>query len=300
MNCIYLYNQNSGKGKYKNKREYIINRLHEKFDIIDCIETKSKDEIINAVKNSCGYYDAIIFSGGDGTVNDIVNAVVNCDKNINLGYIPSGTCNDFATSLKIPKKLDKALDIIIKGEPKSYDIFKVNDRYGVYVCATGIFTSASYDTNQKNKKRLGKLAYYLHSFGEIFSARANEIKIEVGGKEYTYNSVLTLLINSSSVAGYKINKGVDLNDGEMELIAIMQKGEKQKISFKSLFKVCKLFLFGIKSVKNSKNVLYCKFSFANVKMKSNCIINIDGENGGVNDFSIKVCKDAVKFFALQN
>lgn len=297
MNCIYLYNPNSGKNRYKDKKDYIVNKLHQKFDVVDYYETKSREDFLKCAKDACGYYDAIIFSGGDGTVNDIVNVVANEEVQPVLGYLPSGTCNDFARSLKLPKNLDKSLNCIVNGTPKKFDIFKMNDRFGVYVCAMGIFTSASYDTTQKKKRKIGKLAYYMHSIGEIFTARAQDIEIEMNGKVKKINSVLTLFINSCSVAGYNLNKKVNLHDGQMEFVAIKQKDGKHKLTFKSLMIICKMFLFGINSVKNYKSVEYFKFDDCSARGIKQTV-NIDGENAGLQDFNIKVYKDYISVFTL--
>lgn len=306
MNCVYLYNPNSGKSKYKNKQKYLIKRLHEKFDIVDYFETKSKEDVNRLAKEACGYYDAIIFSGGDGTVNDIVNAVMGEEKQPVLGYLPSGTCNDFARSLSIPKKLDEALDVIVNGCAKNFDIFKANDKYGVYVCAYGLFTSASYDTEQSKKRKLGKIAYYFHSFKEIFSCKASDFNVklykgESGGElqEFCGKSVLTLLINSKSVAGYKLNNGVDLHDGEMEFLAVLSK--KQRLTFKSLMIICATFLFGINWAKKQKCVMYGKFKKCELEFTSNNpVLNIDGENGGVNNCKLVVLKDCLKVFSAKD
>ena len=66
---------------------------------------KTLNDIVKILLEKGSNYDAIIFSGGDGTVNDVVNAVMKLDKQPILGYLPSGTCNDFARSLKKRKKL---------------------------------------------------------------------------------------------------------------------------------------------------------------------------------------------------
>ena len=96
------------------------------------------------------------------------------------------------------------------------------------------------------------------------------------------------------MAGYKFNKKVNLNDGEMEFLSVNQK--KQKLSFASLLRVVKLFLFGINSVKKSKHITYFKFKDIKINFNEKKTINIDGENGGDGNINLKVLKDKVKFF----
>ena len=295
MNCLFIYNKNSGKSKYIKKKEYIINRLKNRFDNVDYKEPNSREEFLDVLK-SCGEYDYLVFSGGDGTVNDVVNVVLKSERKPVLGYIPSGTVNDFATSLSIPKNLKKALNVIENGSPKNIDAFLENDRYGVYVCASGIFTSASYKTDQAEKRKIGKFAYYVNSFKEVFSAKAHKIDVTIRDETQSLKSVAFFLINSKSVAGYKFNKNADLNDGEMELVSINQK--KDKLTFGSLMLIFRMFLFGLKSVLKNKNVTYKKFSSLGVKFYDNMAVNVDGENDGVHDVRIKVIKDAIKILSL--
>ncbi|MDE6676994.1 MAG: acylglycerol kinase family protein, partial [Clostridia bacterium] len=92
MDCIYLYNPNSGKGKIKKKIPYIRKKLEEKFERVDIVETESAHDFKQRVCESVDKYDTILFSGGDGTFNNVLEGVG--DREIPLGYIPSGTTND--------------------------------------------------------------------------------------------------------------------------------------------------------------------------------------------------------------
>jgi len=295
MKCLFIYNKNSGKNRYLKKKDYIIDRLKKRFGDVEFSEPNSKEEFLEVLKKS-KEYDYLIFSGGDGTVNDVLNAVLKSEKKPILGYIPSGTVNDFASSLSIPKNLKKALNIIEKGSPKNVDAFLENDRYGVYVCASGIFTSASYKTEQTKKQKAGKWAYYVDSFKEVFSSKAHKIDVKIGDENLSLNSVLFFLINSKSVAGYKFNKNADLNDGQMELVSVNQK--KEKLTFGSLMLIFRMFLFGLKSVLKNKNITYKKFSSLDVKFYDEMAVNVDGENDGKHNVKIKVIKDAIKILSL--
>ena len=102
----------SGNGKKNNNK--IIERLKEKYEVVDFVETQYKSHIIDILNEKYKEYDTVVVTGGDGTLNETVNALAEKENAPKIGYIPSGTCNDVARSLNIPKNVDKALDIILK------------------------------------------------------------------------------------------------------------------------------------------------------------------------------------------
>ena len=78
------------------------------------------------------------------------------EKRPELGYIPSGSTNDFASSLGLPKNMRKAAQTAALGKPFLVDVgvFGKN-RYFVYVAAFGAFTEVSYSTPQETKNIWG-------------------------------------------------------------------------------------------------------------------------------------------------
>ena len=68
MKCIVIYNPNSGRGSLLKKLNYIKKRLMTKYEEVVIYPTKSTKDTIMVAKESCNLYDAIIFSGGDGTL----------------------------------------------------------------------------------------------------------------------------------------------------------------------------------------------------------------------------------------
>ena len=73
MKCIFVYNPESGKGKIKKYRDYILKELAEKYGEVDCVETRHAGDATELAKNACGVYDYFFVSGGDGTINEVVN-----------------------------------------------------------------------------------------------------------------------------------------------------------------------------------------------------------------------------------
>lgn len=297
MKCKFIYNPNSGKGKFTKKKDYILSRLKTKFEIVDYEETLYAGHASKLALEACGRYDILVISGGDGTVNEIANAICRNEEKPILGYLPSGTCNDFARNLGIPNNLNKALNIILDGNVVNYDVFKADERYGVYVCGTGVFTGASYLTKQNVKKKLGKLAYFTHSAYEVFATKTFEVEVNINEKKINENCVLILLINSTSVAGFSLNKNAKYDDGIFDLVMITEKYGRKKMSIKTLLTVFKMFLFGIGSIIKQKNVIIEKANVCDVHFSNDMNINLDGELGFKrNNFHCELQKGRVRIF----
>ena len=295
MKCVYIYNPTSGKQKNGKNTNYIISKLKTKFDVVDVMPTKKRGDAKEFAFAACGKYDVLVVSGGDGTVNEIVNAIANVPNRPKIGYIPTGTTNDLAHSLKIPKNVKKAVKIILEGNTVNHDIFKVNDKFGIYVCAFGIFTAASYEASQKTKKRFGKLAYYINGIKEIKNAKKFDFKLSTETISFESNIILGIIANSKYVSGYKINKMANCSDGYVNLI-LYKENKTKGVSFKMLLTIFKSFLFGISTLKNSKNCVILKLNKFNVEIDSKTTINLDGEKGFKGSFNFEVLKQHLEIF----
>ena len=286
MKCLYIYNPNSGKGKAEKNKDYIINNLSNHFSKLDIVATQYPGHAKILASDACGNYDYLIVAGGDGTLNEVVNGIAERENRPILGYIPLGTVNDFAHSVGISKNIK-----ICNGNPISHEIFKVNQKYGVYVCAMGVGTQTSYITKQKSKKILGKLAYFFSAFKLVFKAKPMPLTLKFEGGEIKDNFALLLAINSRYVAGFKVNKNFALNDGYIDLVLV--KNNKKRITIKSLFSIAKIFLFGIKK-KASKNIIKLRLKSFNLFSPDSEVINLDGEGVGSGDMKFEVIKDGIK------
>ena len=108
VNCLFLYHPKSGKGKVAKKIGYIRKRLAERFDRVDIIATESGDDMTRYARDGAEKYDVILFSGGDGTFNRVLQGVEE-GRDVRLGYIPGGTTNDVARSARYsPQRAGRA------------------------------------------------------------------------------------------------------------------------------------------------------------------------------------------------
>jgi YegS/Rv2252/BmrU family lipid kinase len=293
VKCLFVYNPESGKGKVKKKEEYIVSKLSSKYDIVDVIKTEYSGHAKVIAEENCGLYDTLVVAGGDGTLNEIVNALAEKQNAPIIGYIPTGTVNDVAHSLKIPCKIERAVDRILNGEVFCHDVFKCNDKYGLYVCAIGTITESSFATKQQSKKKFGKIAYFIHGAGKIFKGKAFNITVNHDGEKIEKNCSLFLAINSKHVAGFTVNKKAELSDGLIDVVMVDNKSEK-RVGIASLLRIAKMFLFGLKPNKNTKHVTYLKLKEFDLTISPDTAINLDGEKGLSGSFHLTTIKQGIK------
>ena len=199
--------------------------------------TACQGDATNIVKRELDEHDMVVCCGGDGTLNETVNGVMDMPRRVPIGYIPSGSTNDLASTLGIPKDIKEATDLIMSGEMNDYDVGLFNNRYFTYVASFGAFTRSSYATSQKLKNKFGYLAYLPTAVPEIFDIKNYKLRIEHDGGVIEDYFVFGAISNSTSVGGF-IDFDTDeikLNDGTFELL--LCRGLKFSGVFPALAKV---------------------------------------------------------------
>jgi len=292
MKCMFIYNPESGNGRIRKKEEYIVKCLSQKYQVVDVKKTEYQGHAKEYACNSVGKYDTLIVAGGDGTLNEVVSAIAQKDGAPTIGYIPTGTVNDVAHSLGISKNIKKALNTILSGKPFSHDVFRVKDRYGLYVCAIGSISESSYLAKRKSKKAFGKLAYFFHGASKIFSGKSFYAKLEYDGGVIEQESALFLAMNSKHVAGFTVNKEAELSDGLVDIVLI--ENQKEKVTLESLLKIAKLFLFKLKRSEKTKGLTHLKLDKFKFTTSPTTAVNLDGEFGFYGSFDFEVIKGGIK------
>ena len=175
-----------------------------------------------AAERLAGEVDLIVCCGGDGTFNETVSGLLKSGRDVNLGYIPAGSTNDFAASLKLSSNILQAAQDILEGEPVPYDVGKFGDRYFSYVASFGAFTRASYATPQSVKNALGHTAYVLEGISEISQIRPEHVRLELDGEIVEGDFLFGAISNSTSVGGILTldESQVDMGDGKFEILLV--------------------------------------------------------------------------------
>ena len=230
------------------------------------------------LKNNLKNYDLIVIAGGDGTIDEVINIIVKQSYIPTLSIIPLGTCNDMANNLNMPRSIKHIMDVILKHHTSKYNVYKVNERYFIYGLACGLISDASYKALYKNKKYLGKLAYYIKALTNINESKYLDLNIYTD--KYKINGIFSVMlcVNSRYLAGFKLRIKQTNN---LKLILI----KKSNRVFEIINLACVL-LFG---EKYKKDVIYIDASNILINSKEIIDINTDGEHmGSFNSLNISV------------
>ena len=219
---LFVVNGHSGKGQIKNKLLDIIDIMIKEGYHVQVHTTQEREDATKVVREQAKYYDLVVCSGGDGTLDEAVTGMMQSEVRTPLGYIPAGSTNDFANSLEIPKDMIQAAKTSVLGVPFSCDVGEFNGDYFIYVAAFGIFTDVSYATSQELKNALGHVAYILEGAKRLYTIKTYHMRVEYDGNEIEGDFLLGMITNSTSVGGFKnmTGKDVKLDDGMFEVTLI--------------------------------------------------------------------------------
>ena len=178
-----------------------------------------------AAKNGA---DRVIISGGDGSINEVVNGLVNAQKQgftgTALGFIPSGRGNDFCEALGIPKKLPEIIEILRQDNRMRCDIGAAGDgtfeHYFINGSGFGIESAINYYATQSIIT--GKLSYIYGIVKSIFrDLLVQEADFEIDGKTMHYPFVLFAAMNGRQEGGgFHLAPDYRLNDGMLDICMV--------------------------------------------------------------------------------
>ncbi|NLY85473.1 MAG: diacylglycerol kinase family lipid kinase [Tissierellia bacterium] len=271
-----IYNPSSGRQTIERRLNRLCKLLFDDGYTLSKFTTlKKNDAMIETIKTCNEDWDIIIASGGDGTVNEVAKGVAISGRKVPVAILPSGTVNDFANYLKLPKNIYDFYKMIKREETIDVDLGKVNDEYFVNVAAGGLLSNVGYQVPTETKMLFGRLAYYFEGLKEITLQSFEPIRVNVQSEEYSREEdiLLFLISNSSSIGGFKkIAPKASISDGLLDVV-IIKKTHVQNLA--SIF-------FNIFSGDHINHPSVKYFKTNKIMIDSNQLVelDIDGEYGG--------------------
>ena len=166
--------------------------------------------------------DIVVCCGGDGTLNETITGLLRAGASTPLGYIPTGTTNDFAASMGLSHNPVQAARDILEGKPYDYDAGRFGARNFAYVASFGAFTRSSYIVPQNIKNALGHTAYVLGGISELSQIRKEHIRMDIDGEIVEDDFLFGAICNSTSIGGILTldPDHVDMGDGLFEVMLV--------------------------------------------------------------------------------
>jgi YegS/Rv2252/BmrU family lipid kinase len=243
MNYLFIINPKSGDRK---NRKAIVKDISQCFNKsstnFKIVYTAAAGDGVRIAKNAIeGKYDVVIAAGGDGTVNDVANGLVN--SQIPLGILPLGSGNGLARSLKIPLKASAAIKVLQRPKIITMDVGVADERLFFGVCGLGFDAMIGHKFQEFGPR--GQIPYFIIGLKEYVKYRDQKYIIRTDTKTITVKSLLVTVANTSQYgAGAIIAPSADFQDGLLD-VCILEKVQY----FKALSQLPALFTGKIDQLK---------------------------------------------------
>jgi diacylglycerol kinase (ATP) len=171
--------------------------------------------------------DVVVAVGGDGAVFQVVNALA--ETKTVVGIIPKGTGNLLATNLGIPRKLDKAVEVLLNGKPREIDLGRVSiagaDRDFAVACGIGFDAEVMDSTDPAQKLRWGKFAYLASAIRAGRKIRDAEYEITIDGVTTRTPAAQVFVANFGRIGTMvEPRRRIIPDDGQLDVIVARASG----------------------------------------------------------------------------
>ncbi len=300
---FYIYNPYSGAQINGKKLDYVVGRFLENgiFVQVHRLFTMQPDEALEAFfETAQEHFDAVVVSGGDGTLSQVLNVAMRHHCYLPMGFLPTGTCNDMVRSVGLPKSWQENLDLIIEsvkqGTYHAVDIGLITPEEGEKIyflnsVAAGVFVDLSHKTKPELKKMFGAMAYYGAALGELAELKPFRLRVVCGDRVFDEPVLLFILLNGTDVAGLKkVIPEANMSDGNLDILIV-----KDGTALESFQAGLKL----IHAVKKAKTIELLRGESATIFADPAPIVSVDGEKGPALPYEIEVLPCALKLLGSE-
>lgn len=270
---IYIINPIAGTRTKKDLQEYIQKKTKDKgipFHIFPSVASGDYSFLRPIILDE--HITDVVIAGGDGTVSQVVNSLMN--ERVNFGIIPCGSGNGLALAAKIPKQPEKALNIIFNGEASAIDGFYVNDHFACMLCGVGFDAKVAHEFARQPRRGLSTYASLVSK--NFFSISPYHFDVESNGMEFPTEAFFISIANSNQFGNnFTIAPQALLADGFLDIV-IVKKAAKPLLLYNL---VKQIFAGKIKKVESSLDqpIIYFQAQSITIKNTDLAPMHIDGD-----------------------
>jgi len=283
----FLVNPISGNTKKDEILRLVHNEMQGKdipFEFIFTNASGNYDFIIDKIEAE--EITDIIMIGGDGTVNQVVDALR--ETKIHFGIIPVGSGNGLALAAGIPKKPIEAIQLILKGNSKPVDAFLINNQFSCMLSGVGFDAQVAHDFASKASR--GLMTYTQQSLINYFKAHPYQFEIVLENFSFFTDAYFISIANSNQFGNnVTIAPKASLNDGLLDIV-VVQKMNKAKMPFAVLKQIRgNNKLTELVENLSTSNILYFQTNALTIKNNKHAPFHIDGEpRETASEFNIEI------------
>lgn len=285
----FIYNPFSGEKEILKYLDYLIYSYQKKSFTVIPYRLGFDRDISEAFADIDDTFDHILISGGDGTVNEVVNGMKKLNIDLPIGVIPAGTANDFAHLIGMPQSIRYSIDAILNSEVSLVDLGKANDKYFVNIFSCGLFTDVSQKTPTEYKNTFGKLAYYFTGIKELPKFKTLDLSIKSKSFNYEGSSILFFVFNGRTAGNLEVAHDSTVDDGYLDVIIIPADNILEKLSILP-------HLLNKNNTSYPKRIIHFKTDEIEIDVKNSneYTTDIDGEQGPKFPIKITCEKNSLK------
>jgi YegS/Rv2252/BmrU family lipid kinase len=275
---LFVVNPKAGRTVIRNDMINILEIFSNAGYRVEVYPTKSQEQTEEFIYAHAEGFNLVVCAGGDGTLDNTVGGIMRLERKlkrrIHMGYIPCGSTNDYARSLRISMNPVQAAKDIVEGDICHVDVGRIENTFFIYVAAFGAFTDVSYSTPQNLKNALGHAAYVLEAGKAMFNMKSYRMKLLFDGEIIEGDFIYGQITNSLSIGGFKNigSKDMSFSDGKFETVLI--KTPENPIELQRIIN-CLLI-----DDLSDKMIVFRKSTRVVVKCSEEVPWTVDGEFGG--------------------
>ncbi len=304
---LLLYNPKAGDTFFRFELERFLDVFGKRNCTVRVFQSQSEGDMTECLKNTrLEELSMIIVAGGDGTCNEVLQAMMSRHIQIPIGIIPAGTRNNLAKFLEMPEDYGQCIEVLSRMRTNTINVGEVNGHYFIDRCGFGSLASIYHTTKQDVKNIFGKTAYYANGIRQIPRSEPFHLKLETEDQIIEDDFVLFLVINSNGAPYSGEAFGVEQKDrssadSQLEFIGIRntKRFTNGRLLLRSIGRIPAESKAVVRIKADRLRITVSQSEFARKELPENMVCVIDGEPGPTAPFSFELHRNALTMLTNQ-